>query len=396
VNESERGLALLCDSGGLILEVLRNDLGLVQAQPGRLFFRLAEDASRRKALNFLVGLKEARSLLNWEWNVLLENGPATLHFSGSRVGEGLLIVGGTDCEGMNRLYDEMLLMSNEQTNRLRMAAKERSTSAWLQVNLYDEISRLNNELVGMQRELAKKNAELQRLNREKNRFLGMAAHDLRNPLYVVLAQSEFLLERFPDTLLAAHQEMLKNIYDYSLFMANLVNDLLDVAKIEAGELQLNLEVVDLEALVTRNVALNGLLAAKKGTEIELHAEPLPPALVDPAKIEQVLNNLIGNGVKFSPPGSRVEVRLVPEGDHFCLAVRDQGPGIPPEERDSLFQPFRPGRSEGTAGEKSTGLGLTIVKRIVSGHGGQIWLESEMGTGTTFFVSMPFCPKEVAT
>jgi signal transduction histidine kinase len=117
---------------------------------------------------------------------------------------------------------------------------------------------------------------------------------------------------------------------------------------------------------------------------------LPRALLDAAKLEQVLNNLIGNAVKFSPPGGSVEIGLTAQGATFFLSLRDHGHGIPPERLKTLFQPFQRGET-GTAGEKSIGLGLSIVKRIVEGHGGRIWVESEPDAGAAFYMEIPFQP-----
>jgi signal transduction histidine kinase len=258
----------------------------------------------------------------------------------------------------------------------------------LESTIYDEFSRLNNELVAMQRELAKKNAELERLNREKNYFLGMAAHDLRSPLQSILMQSEFLLEGGLGELNPEQCEFLNSIRASGKFLITLVNNLLDVAKIEAGKFQLELATVDLEALVTKNVILNRVLAAQKRTTIDLDTEPLPPVSVDAVKIEQVLNNLISNAVKFSPSGSKIVVRLEREATHFRLSVRDQGPGISPEEQEILFQPFSRGQARSVTGAGGTGLGLMIVKRIVEGHGGAVAVESRPGQGCTFTVRIP--------
>ncbi len=389
---AERGLAVLCDSAGMIRHVLLNDLHLPEAVPGRLFLLLVDPGSRTKALDFLMRIKTHQATVDWELNVLLEDGPATLHFSGGVVGEQILIVAAGNGELAARIYDEMMRISNEQVNLLRAAIKQsaddRTAYADLESHLYDEISRLNNELVDLQRELAKRTAELERLNREKNYFLGMAAHDLRNPLHTILSYSAFLLEHEADSLTPTQREFLEVIYNRCEWMARLVDDLLDVARIEAGRLDLDLEATDIHALVTRNVALHRAMAAEKGVEIDLEAEPLPLAVVDPAKIEQILNNLISNAVKFSPPGGRVEVRLSAAGEEFQISVRDYGPGIAPEDMPKLFQPFQRGKT-GTAGEKSTGLGLAIVKRIVDGHGGRIWAESTPGQGATFYVRIPF-------
>ncbi len=261
--------------------------------------------------------------------------------------------------------------------------------------LYDDLSRLNNDLATTQRELAKSHAELDRLNIQKNELLGIAAHDLRNPLQVILTYSHFLIEEAAN-LAPEHREFIRTIRSSSRFMLRLVDDLLDVARIEAGTLGLNLAPVDLGGLVERNVALNRVLAEPKGTRIELHGhievQELPEMLLDAAKIEQVLNNLIGNAVKFSPPGSIIQVRLAREKEGAALSVRDQGEGIMPDEMETLFRPFHQGRNRSTAGEKSTGLGLAIVKRIVEGHRGEIRIESSPGEGSVFHVVLPRNPE----
>jgi len=387
----DRGLALLCDPAGIIQQVLRNDLGVTDAIPGRLFFRLVDPGSRAKALDFLVHIKTHQAAIDWELNALLEDGPATLHFSGGLIEDHILIVAAGNGQLAARLYDEMMRISNEQVNLLRAAlkqsARDRAAQSDPESQLYDEISRLNNELVNMQRELAKRTAELEWLNQEKNYFIGVAAHDLRNPLHTILSYSAFLLEQEADSLSPTQREFLEIIYNRTEWMARLVDDLLDVARIEAGQLDLDLAATDIGALVARNVALHRRMAAGKGVEIDLQVEPLPLAIVDAAKIEQILNNLLSNAIKFSPPGSRVEVRLSAAGEDFRISVRDYGPGIAPEDIPKLFRPFQRGKP-GTAGEKSTGLGLAIVKRIVEGHGGRLWAESTPGQGATFYVQIP--------
>jgi signal transduction histidine kinase len=256
---------------------------------------------------------------------------------------------------------------------------------------YDEFSRLNNELATSQRELARRNAELARLNDQKNQFLGIAAHDLRNPLEVILTYSQFLLDEASGRLEPEQVEFVETIRSSSEFMLNLVENLLDVAKIEAGRLDLDLAETDLGELLERNVSLNRTLAQKKSIEVLLSGPPgLPTMRIDAAKIEQVLNNLIGNAVKFSPRGSTVEVRAEDRGDCVVLWVRDQGPGVPADELDRLFRPFGRTRVRASGGEKCTGLGLAIVKKVVEGHGGRIDVESVVGAGATFSV---FLPKE---
>ena len=388
--EQTAGLALLCDSSGLIRQVLKNDLNLADALPGQLFYRIVESASRLKAMNFLTELKARRAVLNWEMNVPGGRDLITLHFAGGLAGEDLLITASTNDKLAARLYEDMLRINNEQTDRLRMALKDnlaagRPERAFSQ---YDEISRLNNELVSMQRELARQNAELNRLNDLKNQFLGMAAHDLRNPLQGILTYSDFLLDELAGILNADQVEFLHVIHSQSQYMAHLVDDLLDVAAIESGQLQLDLQPVELVQLAQTNLARNQLIAGRKGITLHLQAMPVPGLLLDAAKIEQVLDNLVTNAIKFSPSGSRVEVSIQPVGAEIQISVRDQGPGIPPAEMAALFKPFHRTSVKSTAGEKSTGLGLVIVKRIVEGHGGRIQVESQPGQGSTFRVTLP--------
>ena len=386
----KEGFALLCDGSGNIKKILNDSLRLGEnIQLGMPFARMAAPGSLAKALSFFTEINSQGATFDWEINISAGQAVKTIHFTGSKLDHFILIVGAENGSFAQELFEGMMQMSNEQTNALRSAIKDQNL-AKKDDSLFDEISRLNNELVSMQRELAKKNAELERLNQEKNRFLGMAAHDLRNPLQTILNHSSYLLEEDPATLGEDYRRFMEVIYFSSEFMAHLVDDLLDVAKIESGKLQLDYSPVDVVELVSKNVALNRFFAARKKIRIDLITESLPTALLDSAKLEQVLNNLLGNAMKFSPPEGHIEVRLVKTGDLFCLSVKDEGPGVSAEESEKLFKPFQRGKT-GTAGEKSTGLGLVIVKRIVEGHGGRIWLESEVGNGTTFFVSMPLMP-----
>ena len=259
--------------------------------------------------------------------------------------------------------------------------------------MVERMTEVNNELTNLQRELARKNAELERLHEEKNHFLGMAAHDLRNPLGIIQAYAEFLLQDDDLELEGRQARFLEYIHDSSRFMLQLVNDLLDVSKIEAGAIDLTPETTDLAELVDRIVRLNRLLASEKEIEVELETPDSLEAVVDPGKIEQVLTNLLTNAVKYSETGTTVRVELRAEGDGVVLAVADEGQGIPPDELEELFEPFASTSVQATAGEASTGLGLAITQRIVQAHGGRIEVESEVGEGSTFTVRLPVRPLE---
>jgi signal transduction histidine kinase len=238
-------------------------------------------------------------------------------------------------------------------------------------------------------ELHDRNLKLAELNDQKNQFLGMAAHDLRNPLAVFLGFTELMQRGDIGRLSEEQAQVVGMLRRDSEFMLGLVNDLLDVAKIESGKVNLDLKPVDLAALAEENLALNRLLADKNGVRLALKRPTLlPTLLLDRPKIWQVFNNLLSNAVKFSRPGTLTTVELARVPGGVTIAVSDQGAGIPAGEMELLFKPFCRGTAEPAAGERCSGLGLVIVKKIVESHGGTIKAESKVGVGSTFTVFLP--------
>lgn len=289
-----------------------------------------------------------------------------------------------------RVYEAMSGINSELVNRVReLEGANRPSRRSADEPLFEEFTRLNNELADAQRELAKKNAALAALNEQKNRLLGMAAHDLRNPLGVIMSYAKFLNHMAGAKLDEKELQFVAQIEKSSQFMLRLLEDLLDVSQIESGQLNLALAPTDLVALVKGNVELNRVLAGAKDISIELEVPAaLPPVDMDATKIEQVLNNLISNAVKYSHAGTTVRVSLESGAEEVRVSVRDQGQGIPAAELDKLFQAFSKTSVRSTAGEKSTGLGLAITRKIVEGHGGRIGVASRVGEGSTFSFALP--------
>lgn len=395
---------------------------------GQPFSLLIDRGSLDKYIRFLAEIRETGAALCWELNVSLGIRPYTLTFSGGRTGDLILVVGADTDNGMLGLIDDLVKMSNEQSTEIRALMKEqfdmlRRTSACLDPFdkaeprnnelIFDEVTKLNNELVATQRELSKANSELERVNTElrrldglKNRFLGMAAHDLRSPLGAIMNYTEFLIDETEGSLSAEHRDFLNIIHESSEFMLGLVNDLLDVATIESGKLMLDLAKVDIRQVIRQTVAIHSVLAAKKSITINVCTEAVPIILADGPKLSQVFGNLISNAVKFSHPGSSVNLDVRPSpiattdigesgaGDSrsgsggVIVIVKDSGLGIPAEELGKLFAPFGRTVVRSTSGEKNSGLGLAIARRIVEGHGGTIFVRSEVGKGTEFTVFFP--------
>ncbi|MCX6970407.1 MAG: HAMP domain-containing sensor histidine kinase [Verrucomicrobia bacterium] len=220
-------------------------------------------------------------------------------------------------------------------------------------------------------------------------MLGMAAHDLRNPLGVILAYSDFLeTEAFP-VLNEDQRDFVSTIKSTSEFMLSLINELLDVSTIESGQLHLDCAPADLNELARHNVSRNRVLAHQKRIELDFQdTENLPALMIDRGKIEQVLNNLIGNAVKYSHPDTRVAIQISRAGSAVTVSVADQGQGIPEEDLPKLFKAFGRTSVQATAGEQSTGLGLAIARKIVEGHGGKMSVRSQVGEGSTFSFTLP--------
>jgi signal transduction histidine kinase len=255
--------------------------------------------------------------------------------------------------------------------------------------LRTEVLSLNKELSNLTRDLQKSNAELARLNELKNQFLGMAAHDLRKPVGLVMAYSQFVLDEAGDALGDEHREFLSTLLSSAQSMKRLIDDFLDVAMIESGRFTLEREPTELGPVIQRAVAVAGLAAKRKRVALVVNQDDaLPPLLIDGPKIEQALGNLLCNAIEHSHPDTTVEVRTRREGELVTVSVKDEGDGIAEEQLGRLFQPYARTGSRKTAGERSTGLGLAIALKIVEEHGGKIDVESTVGAGSTFRLALP--------
>lgn len=242
-------------------------------------------------------------------------------------------------------------------------------------------------LASLEVENAEHYRDLQRALRERDRVLGVVAHDLRNPLNVIAMSAELLRDLpLPEDRRARQLGM---ILDSAMRMDRLIQDLLDVARMEGGRLQLRRQSHDPEVLAREAVDLNAARAADKSLRLDVVSTGVaPPVWADRDRILRLLSNLIDNAVKFTPAGGRVEVRVEEAEQGARFAVADTGPGIASDELPQLFQPFWQAR--GGSGE-GAGLGLAIARGIVEAHGGTIWAESVPGEGSTFHFTIPGTP-----
>ena len=237
------------------------------------------------------------------------------------------------------------------------------------------------------RELSEANARLVALNAEKDTFLGICSHDLKNPLSGITGMAGLIDEDAEDpTQVRSHAA---DILQSSEYMSHLVHNLLDINAIEQGKFNLNPEPLDLNATVTRVVDGYRRRAADKRIRLDL---AVPPGGVtvrtDARAIQQVVDNLVSNAVKFTPPGGSVDARVERTEGRVRFSVHDTGPGLSAEDRTRLFQKYARLSARTTGGESSTGLGLSIVKRLAEASGGTVDCQSELGQGSTFSVELP--------
>jgi signal transduction histidine kinase/CheY-like chemotaxis protein len=244
------------------------------------------------------------------------------------------------------------------------------------------------ELASHQHELQLKNDEVQRANRLKSEFLANMSHELRTPLNSIIGFSELLGEDLRSTLAPRHLEYLDDVMQSGRHLLGLINDILDLSKIEAGHLSLSLEAVAPEDAIAEACDMVRPAAAKKRITLVVEVRARQLLRADRAKLRQVLLNLLSNAIKFNPEGEPVEVTALDGPAQVCIGVRDHGPGIPRALRARLFDPFVQGEDPLVKKHQGTGLGLAISKRIVEQHGGDIEVESEPGQGATMRVTFP--------
>lgn len=240
-----------------------------------------------------------------------------------------------------------------------------------------------------QAELKQMNAQLEKINAEKNYYLGVAAHDLRGPLGHIKMFSEYLQDELKHKVDDDQMEYLNIINNSAEYLLRLVNNILDISKIEAGELKLNHQKVDVNEFLEEQVTMVTPLAQRKNITVAFNNNSnIPTVDFDPIHIAQVLNNLLTNALKFSNEGSQTTISVSNTDTELQVCVKDQGLGIPADELPTIFNAFQKTSVKSTGGEKSTGLGLAIVKKIVEAHSGRIWCESEVGKGTEFCFTIP--------
>ncbi len=284
-------------------------------------------------------------------------------------------------------FNEMLTQIGKSENDLRKAhdgleqrVRERTA----------ELETAKREVEAFSQSVLLAKEELERSSKFKDQFLSTMSHELRTPLNAVLGFSDLLGEDRYGPLNDKQRRYVNHISTGGKHLLRLINDILDLSRIEAGRLQLTIETVRVDTSLSEACDTLQPLASNKNHRLIKHPAPGLSVRADGTRLRQILMNLIGNAVKFTPEGGTIELAAKKLGDQVRLEVRDSGPGIPPEEQKRIFEAFYRLTQSAKAAEGS-GLGLAITQRLVELHGGQLGLESEPGMGSCFYFTLPLAP-----
>ncbi|HUI98733.1 MAG TPA: ATP-binding protein [Usitatibacter sp.] len=263
-----------------------------------------------------------------------------------------------------------------------------------------EFNRMADQLqdytTGLERKVAGKTAELEMANRHKSEFLANMSHELRTPLNAIIGFSEVLKERMFGELNPKQLEYATDIYGSGQHLLSLINDILDLTKVEAGQMELDARDFPVRAAIHNCCTLIRERALRKRLRLESHVfEDVGNWRADERKFKQVVLNLLSNAVKFTPSGGEVRVVVRVEGDTLVVAVSDTGVGVAPEDQERIFQSFQQVASDEEVRREGSGLGLALSRRLVERHGGTLVVASTPGRGATFVARFPKLPQESA-
>ncbi len=287
---------------------------------------------------------------------------------------------------LSRLTDAAMRISNgDYSTRVPVKSAENEIGA-----VSVAFNEMVDEVESHTRKLQEANRELEKANRLKSEFLANMSHELRTPLNVIIGFSEVLRDTPPEQLGEEdRREFAENIVSSGYHLLELINDVLDLAKVEAGQMEIVPEEFFVGSVLKEVVTTLQPLAAKKGLTIDVDlSEHLTSVYADPGKFRQILYNLLSNAIKFTPEGGSVNVSGVVMGNTARFAVADTGIGIAEDDQERIFSEFQ--QVDGSAARQfeGTGLGLALTKKFVEMHGGRIWVESELGAGSTFYFTLP--------
>lgn len=381
-------LALRCDTSGVVRAVLRDGVGLPSDAVGRALGALLDPSSLRGALQLIEGARHGQVTIGRELLVATPARARILVSACAADERGVLLLAAASHRELRELCGSFAEQEGPAVQVIARALAELGSDSEVSERAFDELSRVYNELANLERELAIRSARIERLSQEKDRVLGMAAHDLRGPLGSVLMSASFLKLEAADRLTPTELDVLDRIERAGASMGRLVDDLLDTASVQNGSPSLKFAPVALAELLREACAVHAALARVRAIEVRLEIDSeLPMLEADAERLRQVVANLLSNAVDHTPTGGEVVVIARALDESIEVSVLDGGSGIEPDVLPRLFVPFSGGHGARHAG-RSVGLGLAICKALVVGHGGSIRAENRASGGAAFHVTLP--------
>ena len=285
---------------------------------------------------------------------------------------------------------EFVRLKQQEIAHEKLTEDLRTRTGQMEAEIYQratEVQEANRRLEATNIALVKAKEEAERGSRFKDQFLSTMSHELRTPLNAVLGFSDLLADERFGPLNERQKRYIAHIHTGGRHLLSLINDILDLSKIEAGRMELAKESLAVDAIFSEVLSVMRPLGDRKSHTLTQRVQPAMVVRADATRLRQVLMNLLGNAIKFTPDGGFIELNAFTVRGDVRIEVRDSGPGIPPEEQKRIFEAFYRLRESGTHTE-GTGLGLAITHRLVELHGGDLTLESELGHGSCFYFTLP--------
>lgn len=400
---NRKAATLIMEMNDLTVRVVEEarELHIITLKEMKKMEEIAEGKERKANAAFaavLVMSFMALPLLSFYLSRYVTEPILTLHKGATVIGEGNLhhrikhrikVNTGDEIEALAVAFNEMAASIEEADEELKASKEELEASLQEVTALNDELNAGRKELSRKNEDLAAVNIKLKEMDRLKSEFLANMSHELRTPLTAILGFSELLIDEVMGKVNEEQKDSLKNIITSGQHLLKLINDVLDLSKIEAGKMELHPETFHLLAAIDFVTGTVMPLVDKKGQTLKVEmAEGMPDIYADPGKIRQLLLNLVGNAIKFTPAGGTITIGAGIKDNNIVLSVSDTGIGIKPEDRERVFQEFQQAKGSASRQYGGTGLGLTLSKKIAEMHGGRVDLESEVGKGSTFTAYIP--------
>jgi len=391
-NNTENSLYLICDHNAKITEVLFDDLKLISKDklPSE-FSNLLDKESFAKAADFWEEILKREFVTDYELLVKRKKKESIpLKFSAGIFSNRVWVMAASRDAALESMLKEMMLINNEQQNLIRTAEKKlsrlKSEPGDHQIDLYDEITRVNNELVNTQRNLIKKNEEVLKLNKqlrksneELEHFAYAVSHDLKEPLRMVRSFMKLLENKYGDQLDEKATKYINFAVDGAERMSLLIDDLLEYSRVgRQGE---SLQETDLNIVLESVKGLHESTIETTGASIEW--SEMPTIICEKIHIQQVFNNLVSNSLKYNLENTvpKIEITFEEQPGSWKFSVKDNGIGVDPDNYSVIFDLFR--RADYKSDKSGSGIGLAICKKVVQQHQGEIWVESKKDEGSTF-------------